>query len=166
MKKEHKVLIICGILCLMFIFVIGYAAFQSQLTINGTSNISSNWSIKITDVTSQTVVGGASNESEPIVSDTAVTFKTNLVSPGDSMTYTITVANEGDLDAVLDSIETTDASNPAITFTVDGISENDVLLKQTETTFTVTVTYNPDVTSQPENTVSSLTVKLNYMQNK
>lgn len=166
MKKEHKVLIICGILCLMFIFVIGYAAFQSQLTINGTSNISSNWSIKITDVTSQTVVGGASNESEPIVSGTAVTFKTNLVSPGDFMTYTITVANEGDLDAVLDSIETTDASNPAITFTVDGISENDVLLKQTETTFTVTVIYNPDVTSQPENTVSSLTVKLNYMQNK
>ena len=93
-------------------------------------------------------------------------FKTNLVSPGDSMTYTITVANEGDLDAILDSIETTDTNNPAILFSVNGINQNDVLLDGENVTFTVTVTYNPDTESQPTNLVSSLTVKLNYVQNK
>ncbi len=166
MDRNKKILVICGVLCLMFIFVIGYAAFQSQLTINGTSNITSNWSVKITGVTSQVVKGSASNESQPVFSDDAVTFKTNLVSPGDSMTYTVTVANEGDLDAILDSIETTDASNPAIIFSVNGIAENDVLTHETETTFTVTVTYSEDVTSQPDNLLSSLTLKLNYVQNK
>lgn len=166
MDKNKKILIICGVLCLMFIFVIGYAAFQSQLTINGTSNITSNWNVKIKSVTSQTVAGSASNESEPVFNDTSVTFKTNLVSPGDSMTYSITVANEGDLDAILESIETTDANNPAIIFNVNGINQNDVLNHESETTFTVTVTYNPDTESQPTNLVSSLTVKLNYVQNK
>ena len=39
----------------------GYAAFRSQLTINGTSNISSEWKVLITDIQSSVLNGTPEN---------------------------------------------------------------------------------------------------------
>ena len=39
--------IIIGLCAILIIMGVGYAAFSSQLKISGTSNISSNWSVKI-----------------------------------------------------------------------------------------------------------------------
>ncbi len=40
---------------------VGYAAFQTNLNIKGTSKISSNWDIRITGVTSGNKTGNAEN---------------------------------------------------------------------------------------------------------
>ena len=127
-------------------------------------SISSNWNVLITDITSGSIVGGASNASEPTHTDTTATFNTNLVSPGDSITYTITVANQGSIDAVLKNIEVNTGSNEAIEFETSGIEEGDILLKETTDELYVKVTYSDSVTSQPTNTTSTITVTLNYEQ--
>ncbi len=162
MKKNIIISFLVAIVCIM---AIGYAAFQTTLNITGTASITSDWNIKITDVTTKNVIGDATKAFEPVVSDTAVTFKTNLVSPGDSMTYEVTISNEGNVDAKVESIEMTDSKNPAIVFQTSGINENDLLEAGQKQTYNVIVSYSDTITSQPEEISATLTVKLNYVQN-
>ena len=163
MKKNIIITFLVAIICIM---AIGYAAFSQTLNITGSATIDSNWNIKITSVTTKNILGHATKAFEPIVSDTAVTFKTNLKYPGDSMTYEVTISNEGTVDAKVDSIEITDSKNPAITFTTMGINENDLLEAGQKQIYNVIVTYNDNITSQPSELSATLTVKLNYVQNK
>ncbi len=162
-RKKNNIIIasLCAIVVLMGI---GYAAFASQLKINGTSSISSNFSVLITDITSGSIVGGASNAAEPAHTATTATFNTNLVSPGDSITYTIKVENQGTIDAILTSIDVNTGSNEAIEFVTSGIEEGDNLLQGESDELYVKVTYSNSITSQPENTTSNITVTLNYEQ--
>ena len=162
MKKNIIISFLVAIVCIM---AIGYATFQTTLNITGTASITSDWNIKITDVTTKNVIGDATKAFEPVVSDTAVTFKTNLVSPGDSMTYEVTISNEGNVDAKVESIEMTDSKNPAIVFQTSGINENDLLEAGQKQTYNVIVSYSDTITSQPEEISATLTVKLNYVQN-
>ena len=144
---------------------IAFAAFSTTLNITASSSIDSSFKIRITKVVTKNVVGKATSEYAPIFSGTAVTFNTLLYSPSDSLTYEVTVVNEGSLDAKLDSIEMTDSKNPAINFELGNINENDLLESLDEITFDVTVSYNENIISQPNDLSSALTVKLNYVQN-
>ena len=163
-NRTQRNYIIAGLCMILVIMGVGYAAFQSQLRISGTSNISSNFLVRITDIQSTVLNGQASDAQTPSHTETTATFHTNLVSPGDAMRYDITVANEGSIDAVLNSIDVNTGSNDAITFETSGIKEGDALLKSTTDVLTVIVRYNSSVTSQPESTESTITVTLNYGQ--
>ena len=156
--------IILGLCSILLIMAAGYAAFRSQLTINGTSNISSEWNVLITNIQSQVLNGTPEDEEEPSHTNTTATFKTKLYSPGDKMRYTVTVENRGSIDAVLKTIENTDSSNEAIIFTINGIEQGDTLKAKESKTFTVDVEYNSKVESQPSNLTSNLEVTLNYVQ--
>ena len=164
LNRTNRNYIIAGLCMILLIMGVGYAAFQSQLKISGTSNIASNFLVKITDIQSTVQSGGASDAEAPTRTDTTATFKTNLVSPGDSMKYDITVENQGTMDAVLESIEVNDGNNPAITFQTSGIENGDELQVSQSDILTVIVSYDSSVTSQPENTSSTITVTLNYKQ--
>ena len=163
-NKAQRHYMIMGLCAILLIMAVGYAAFQSQLKITGTSNIASNFLVRITDIQSNVQSGSASNATEPSYTNTTATFKTNLVSPGDSMKYDITVANEGNIDAVLNSIKVSNSNNEAITFETSGIEEGDELKASETDILTVIVTYNPSITSQPENTTATITVTLDYGQ--
>ena len=156
--------IILGLCSILLVMAAGYAAFRSQLTINGTSNITSDWKVLITDIQSNVLSGDATDAKTPTHTETTATFKTNLVSPGDSMQYDITVENRGDIDAVLESIDVKTSENEAILFETSGIKRGDKLLPEESDVLTVVVTYNPEVTNQPDNLNSEVTVTLNYVQ--
>ena len=156
--------IILGLCSILLVMAAGYAAFRTQLTINGTSNITSDWKVLITDIQSNTLSGDATDAEAPSHTETTATFKTNLVSPGDSMQYDITVENRGDIDAVLESIDVNTSENEAILFETSGIKRGDKLLPNESDVLTVVVTYNPEVTDQPENLNATVTVTLNYVQ--
>ena len=156
--------IILGLCSILLIMAAGYAAFRSQLTIKGTSNISSEWNVLITNIQSQVLNGTPEDEEEPSHTNTTATFKTKLYSPGDKMRYTVTVENRGSIDAVLKTIENTDSSNEAIIFTINGLEQGDTLTAKESKTFTVDVEYNSKVESQPSNLTSNLEVTLNYVQ--
>ena len=148
---------------IIFVMSFAFAAFSSLLTI--TATVDSSWNVEITNIVSKDKVGDASNNGEPVYTKTSATFKTTLVSPGDSMTYDVTIKNKGTIDAKLSKITLTDSNNPAIIFETGGIEEGDVLKAGEETIFTVIVKYNSNVTSQPDVLNASLTVKLDYVQN-
>ena len=163
-NRRQRNYIILGLCSILLVMAAGYAAFKSQLTINGTSNITSDWKVLITDIQSKTLSGDAADAEVPSHTETTATFKTNLVSPGDSMQYTVTVENRGNIDAVLKTLSKTDSSNDAIIFEITGIEQGDTLKAYESTTFNVTVTYNPEITNQPDNITSDLTITLDYVQ--
>ena len=162
-NRTQRNYIIAGLCMILVIMGVGYAAFQSQLKISGTSNITSNWSVKITDIQSKIVSGTPTNASAPTHTDTTATFRTTLTSPGDTMQYDVTVSNEGDIDAKLDKITIPESTNPAIGFEVSGIEERSLLEAKQTAILTVTVKYN-DVTEQPSNLTADLKVTLDYSQ--
>ena len=162
-NRTQRNYIIAGLCMILVIMGVGYAAFSSQLKISGTSNITSNWSVKITDIQSKIVSGTPTNASSPTHTDTTATFSTTLTSPGDTMQYDVTVSNEGDIDAKLDKITIPESTNPAIGFEVKGIEEGSLLEAKQTALLTVTVKYN-DVTEQPSDLTADLEVTLDYSQ--
>ena len=162
-NSRQRNYIIAGLCMALVIMGVGYAAFQSQLKISGTSNITSNWSVKITDIQSKVVSGTPTNASAPTHTDTTATFRTTLTSPGDTMQYDVTVLNEGDIDAKLDKITIPESTNPAIGFEVKGIEEGSLLEAKQTATLIVTVKYN-NVTEQPSDLTADLEVTLDYSQ--
>ena len=155
--------IIAGLCMILVIMGVGYAAFSSQLKISGTSNITSNWNVKITNIQSKVVSGAPTDAETPDYTDTTATFKTRLTSPGDTMQYDVTVSNEGDIDAKLDRINVPESTNPAIGFEVSGIKEGSLLEAKQSAILTVIVKYN-DVTEQPSDLTADLEVTLDYSQ--
>ena len=161
---QKKNLIIGGLMAVVLVMAVGYAAFASSLKISGTSNISTSWNISITDITTSNKVGSASVSGTPEHSGLTASFNTNLVLPGDSITYNIKVENKGNLNAKLNKITLDKTDNPAILFETSGIKEGDVLKQGTSSTLSVKVTYSNSVTSQPTNLDASLTVTLDFVQ--
>lgn len=51
-SRTNRNYIIMGLCAILVIMGVGYATFSSQLKISGTSNISSNFLVKITDIQS------------------------------------------------------------------------------------------------------------------
>ena len=162
-NRTQRNYIIAGLCMILVIMGVGYAAFQSQLKISGTSNITSNWSVKITDIQSKVVSGTPTNASEPTHTDATATFRTRLTNPGDTMQYDVTVLNEGDIDAKLDKITIPESTNPAIGFEVSGIEEGSLLEAGQTALLTVIVKYN-DVTEQPSDLTADLKITLDYSQ--
>ncbi len=162
--KNNKSILIGGLLAVVVLMAVGYAAFASSLKISGTSNISTSWNISITDITTSNKVGSASVSGTPEHSGLTASFNTNLVLPGDSITYNIKVENKGNLNAKLNKITLKKDNNSAILFETSGIKEGDVLKQGTSSTLSVKVTYSNSVTSQPTNLDASLTATLDFAQ--
>ncbi len=161
-RKKRNIIIysLCGVLLLM---VVGYSVFSTQLNINGTTSITSNWDIKITGIKENAKVG-ASSDGEPTFKDLSATFNVNLVSPGDYITYDVTIENQGTINAELNKIILPQLNNKAILITTSGIKVGDELKASSSVILTVKVEYNPDVTSQPKDTTSAFEMTLDYVE--
>ena len=97
---------------------LGYASFQSSLKIKGSTKVTSNWDVRITNVTSGTPSGNAENSKDendnailPTWDGLSASMSADLYEAGDSMEYVVTISNLGTLDAQLDSIFKSDSSN-------------------------------------------------------
>ena len=165
-NNKNKNLLIGGLIALVFMMIVGYGAFSTQLNINGTANINSRWDVHIKSITAGTPTGTASNISATVdESKLTATFQAEVQSPGDELTYTVEVENSGTLPAKLDKIDFNEEENNAIVHSYSGIQTGSVIQPDGgTTTFTVTVKYNPEITSQPEDVNESLTMTLSYVQ--
>ena len=160
MKKKN---IIGLMLILVAVMAVGYAAFSTTLTINGTANISSTWNVLFTEIKQLSKTSGVSEKSLPEASGTTATFDVDLTSPGDSIDYQITIENKGSIDAKIESITATETGSDAIVFEITNIKEGQTLLKNSSKTFNVKVSYK-DVTDQPNITINKLMVSINCVQ--
>lgn len=191
MKNKNSLII--ALLAVVLVMAVGYAAFSTSLTINGTATTSSTWNVHLDHTTSGyntaysiTPATGytlTASEASPTmtVTDSTATLTTNLKQPGDSVTFTLTVKNEGSLPAKLSSytlkVKLTgtgstessyrdENSTDAIIYSVSGLTVNSTIAAGSSTTFTVTATYRAGVASQPTSAQlsKSAQVTLNYVQ--
>ena len=162
-KKRNKIII--GLISLLLIMTVGYAAFQTNLNIKGTSKISSNWDIRITNVTSGNKTGNAENAKTPTWTNLTASMEANLYEKGDAMEYEVTVENKGTFDAKLEEIITNiKSNNEAIKISFSGYTKGEKLYKNTSKVVNVKIEYNKDFTGTPPTNSSEVEITLDYGQ--
>ncbi len=104
-KDKNNVLLVIGVLLVIVVIGVGYAALETTLNINGTANIGTNtWNIYFDNV--QVSDGSVDTDYDPQTSGTttiSVSYNVTLQKPGDFYEFTIDVVNGGTIDAALQS---------------------------------------------------------------
>ncbi len=162
-EKKRKILII-SLIGLLLIMAAGYAAFQTNLNIKGTSKITSNWDIKITSVTPSKTNGLGENAKTPTWTNLTANMEANLYEKGDYVEYDVTIENNGTIDAKLDGLTTSDNGNEAIKITTTGYTKNSKLYKNTSQTIKVKIEYNADFNGELTSNSNEAEINLDYVQ--
>ena len=107
MEKDRgfKIIAIAALLFSVVGLSIAYAGFTSTLTVEGTATAASAWKIKWISLDSGTATGYASVENSTLAiqsGDQSISgFMGTVKAPGDTITYTWKVRNDGDINATL-----------------------------------------------------------------
>ncbi len=131
----------------------GYAYIKSNLNINGTANVmKANWDVHFENLQ---ITTGSVTASSPasITDDTTVEFGVTLDEPNDFYEFTVDVANEGTMDAMIDSFSIT----PTLTTAQKKYLE-----------YTITYSDGTPLANKQElkaNTTETLKVQFNYIEN-
>ena len=155
-KKTHVFMLI-----LLLILGIGFAALAATLKINGTITIdSAKWDVHFENV--EVAQGSVTATTVPTSDDattTEMTYAVDFTQPGDFYEFTVDIANDGTIDAMVNLVTNkvyaadgeTEKQLPAylsstVTY-VDGapISKNQLLSKQTSEKIKVRVEFRSDV---------------------
>ena len=136
-ERDKRTYLMIGLCAVLVVMVVGFAAFSSQLQINGTSGITSNWNVRITKIEKIIPSGSSATDVSSECSESGTpkqcndgltaTVSANLVSPGDSITYRIEVTNKGSLNAVLNRINLNDPSNNNVGFYINKDKSNQTI---------------------------------------
>ena len=160
-RKKNIIMVVMIVAVLLM--AVGYALLSTTFNISGTSDLTGSWGVKITNVTYQ-AVGKAYNISDPTFTDTTVKFNVGVKVPGDKMTFSVTVQNFGNIDALLMDIDANAVGTESIIYNIDGINSQEILSAGQSKTFTVSTYFDINATELPTITTKDLTVKLNYVQ--
>ena len=163
-KKRSRTILMFSLIGIMVCMVIGYAAFSASLNITGTSTITSDWDVKITNIESRNIEGKARDISVPSHTDTTANFTAGLSSPGDSITYDIKIENEGNIDAVIKLLNYTATESEAIKVTSSGVREGQVIKQNEEKHLYITVTFDEDYNGPSIEETVDVTVDIDYGQ--
>ena len=164
-SKKKRNIIIFSLVGVLLCMVAGYAAFQTQLKVSGTSKVTSNWDIEITNVTPGTPTGSAENTVAPSFEKLWASMEANLYDKGDAMEYDVTIENKGTLDAKLNDIITNldNSNNEAVIITFSGYTKGEVLKAKTSKVIHVKIEYNPEY--EGGETSSEVEINFDYGQN-
>ncbi len=169
MRDRKKRNIIIGSLCSLLVFMgIGYAVLSQTLNISGTANMKGTWDIKITDISEASRTGKA-DPGTPTISTNGVSasFEANLWMPGDSITYNITVKNNGNIDAALkELVPSVENGVQQVKFSNNAV-QGKVLRQGESYTFQVSVVFDEDATEIPQDSKTNppkYTISLTFVQ--
>lgn len=171
MKKSKKNYAIIVLVVLLLAIAIGYAAFSSTLTINGTAIGTGSWDVKFTETglygsdgttTADIAYGSATIGDE----GTTITATVNLKYPGDGVLLKAVVKNAGKTDAVLKKFTITGADNDLeVTKATSGPADGETLAANGGTcTATFLVKWKTDSTATDLGK-KTFTIKYEYEQN-
>ena len=123
--------IILGLCLILLVMAAGYAAFRSQFTINGTSNITSEWDIEITNIETLLPsqfggdgIPGGYNISDPTYTPTSATFNAGFDLPGSMIGYIVEISNLGSIDGQVGVANLDCGDNDVIGCSVQATDEN------------------------------------------
>ena len=145
--------------------VVGYAAFQTRLEIKETSKVTSNWDIRITNVTEGEATGSAENTIAPKWDALTATMEANLYEKGDAMEYDVTIENKGTIDAKLNDVLTNleNSNSDAVIITFSGYTKGEVLKAGSSKLIHVKIEYNPNYDGGE--TSGEIDIEFDYGQN-
>lgn len=197
MEGKHKNALIGALLAVVFVMAVGYAAFAQLLTINGTASITSTWDVHFdpTLTTSNSVTAANSSDGSTSATGTiayndnttptVATLTATLVSPGDTVTFTVKPTNYGSLSAQAAAAAALQANDATTTVASGGQSASSAEGNITWTIVTATRNVLPganggSVTSSNQDTItvratltgegaiaaqsSAVKIELNYVQ--
>ena len=142
MKKEKKTKVLVMVILLIVVagLTVAFAALSASLNINGTAYLdAAKWGIKFEKLSSPTKIGSATTTGtakiEEAKSASITGINVGLSTPGDKVTYTVDLVNEGTINAKIDNIEKTVLTSEQqryLTFKVtdkngNEVSEGDIL---------------------------------------
>ena len=161
--KRSKNIIILSLLIVISIMAVGYSAFATQLTLNGTAEITGIWDVKIINIEAQSVSDGC-DPGDPQYTNMSATFDAKLKKPGDSITYIVTIKNAGNIDASLGTVvfKEDDNGSPAISYKTTELDHE--LKAGEETSFSVRILYDPKCTEEPAIKTKSIMGIIEYVQ--
>ena len=185
-ERTRNIILIVLAVCLIGITV-AYATLSQNLNISGVANVDkTSWNIHFTNVLTPKVEGQATGGKAVLSSgNTVITISEGTLSaPGDKITYTFDVINEGDLPAELETTLTqmesctsengTDVSmfcnkiglELVYADTKNKVQKSDRLLNGETKTLNLVITYDKDklLTTLPSSpiTLSNITSTINY----
>lgn len=160
MENKHKNILIGVLLAVVLVMAVGYAAFAQQLTINGSAEITSTWDVRY-DTTNRTGVGQAGFNGGQTPTGTIdydnddhnAIIKATLYQPGDTVTFTLTIKNNGTIPATVGA--------PTVSMTSDE-DPSDLVARQGNIQFTVTPAAT---TTMNQNDTVTMTVKAEFISN-
>ena len=163
--------IIVGVLSALFIFSTGYALLATRLNIRGTSNISSDLSIYISDIQETTLYHATTNTAEIGSDRLSANFDVSLEMPGSYAEYTITVKNDSNFNVKLsignnsfwDGINYEEEPYE-IYFSTNGITEGEILEAGETVDFILRADFDINATSIPTINHKDIWLQLNYEQ--
>ena len=182
MEKERrtKALVVVVLLIVVAGLTVAFAALSATLNINGTAYLdAAKWGIKFENLSEPVSVGTATTTGTAKIEETKSAeitgINVSLSTPGDKVTYTVDLVNEGTINAKIDKIEKTELTSKQqkyLTFKVtdkDGkeVSEGDILSAGETRNLTITIEFIKDLTKEdlPTSTSTiSLSYKLNFVQ--
>ena len=164
MTPQNKNILIGGLIAIVLVMAVGYAAFATQLQITGTAQITSSWDVHFDktaqvagDVLPAKTFSGGSMPTGTITYGAAdkplnATVEANLKQPGDSVTFTLRIINGGSLSAT--------AGTPTLTGT--GFDINGLTATKGHIKFTVTAPATNPLPPTTGNT-TTMTVKATFI---
>ncbi len=163
--RKNKRFIIIFFLATIILMAVGYSTFATDFTINGVAEITSEWDVRITNITATKISDGC-DAGTPTFTKDSVNFSAKLNKPGDEIIYEITIENLGTIDAELQTIIFTEE--------IDGIEEINYTTSELKkdlkagdsTTLIVTVTYVKTTEEIPDVKTKTLTGIIEYVQKK
>ena len=187
LKSDRKNYVIIALCAILLVMSIGYAAFSSLLTINGTASLSDSFCVGFDNTKTNTYAptAGITNGTLPTgsmsYSGTACSTKyqpnsslsATFKQPGDKIEYTLTIANKSTFTVAIESILVENqnvTSNTTITKgNIKYIVEmplTTTLASNAETTMKITAMFQNDtaVTGQYSGESQTLNVKINAEQ--
>ena len=179
-QRREKVLVVVVLLIVIVGLTVAFAALSTTLNINGTAYLdAAKWGIRFENLSEPVKLGTAAvtgtAEIEETKSAEITGINVSLSTPGDKVTYTVDLVNEGTINAKIDKIEKTtliEEQQKYLTFKVtykDGkeVREGDILSKGERKNLIITIEFIKDLTKEdlPTNTSTiSLSYKLNFVQ--
>ena len=152
-----------GIITIIFVMSLGYAALSQHMDIDSVTVIDRNWIVKITNVNATEINGGIDN-SHTYVSSTA-TFNVTLPNSSSKVAYDVTISNQGNLVAKLSSIEVIEDKNSGIKYEINSssIKEGDLIKPGKSTTVNLYIGYGEGV-ENVSNTEKSIMITFNFIE--
>ena len=164
MYHKNKSILIIGLIAVIILMVVGYAAFSTALTISSSANITSTWNVAFDKtktsgssvINPTTGVGGTTAPTGTVsynASGQTATVTASLHQPGDKVVFTLTIKNTGSLAATLGNASlsgasgctisslTCTSSNGNIKFTATNPASSSLAASTGSTTMTVTAEF-------------------------